>query len=84
MSGAAAGVGDAGAGSDGGPAGAGAGEATDPGIAITAGGDTLRADDVIYDIRTMVERVNARLKDEFGAPPAEHPHRSSSLPCRAS
>ncbi len=25
------------------------------------------ADDVIYDFRTMVERVNARLKDEFGA-----------------
>jgi hypothetical protein len=24
-------------------------------------------DDVIYDFRTMVERVNARLKDEFGA-----------------
>ena len=25
------------------------------------------ANDVIYDFRTMVERVNARLKDEFGA-----------------
>jgi hypothetical protein len=25
------------------------------------------ADDVFYDFRTMVERVNARLKDEFGA-----------------
>ena len=24
-------------------------------------------DDVIYDFRTMAERVNARLKDEFGA-----------------
>ena len=24
-------------------------------------------DDVLYDFRTMVERVNARLKDEFGA-----------------
>ena len=24
-------------------------------------------DDVIYSFRTMVERVNARLKDEFGA-----------------
>ena len=24
-------------------------------------------DDVIFDFRTMVERVNARLKDEFGA-----------------
>ena len=24
-------------------------------------------DDVVYDFRTMVERVNARLKDEFGA-----------------
>ena len=24
-------------------------------------------DDAIYDFRTMVERVNARLKDEFGA-----------------
>ena len=24
-------------------------------------------DDVIYTFRTMVERVNARLKDEFGA-----------------
>jgi hypothetical protein len=23
--------------------------------------------DVIYDFRTMAERVNARLKDEFGA-----------------
>jgi hypothetical protein len=27
----------------------------------------LDPDDVIYDFRTMVERVNARLKDEFGA-----------------
>ena len=25
------------------------------------------SDDVIFDFRTMVERVNARLKDEFGA-----------------
>ena len=24
-------------------------------------------DDLIYDFRTMAERVNARLKDEFGA-----------------
>ena len=24
-------------------------------------------DDVIFDFRTMVERINARLKDEFGA-----------------
>ena len=24
-------------------------------------------DDVLYDFRTMVERINARLKDEFGA-----------------
>jgi hypothetical protein len=24
-------------------------------------------DDLIYDLRTMAERVNARLKDEFGA-----------------
>lgn len=23
-------------------------------------------DDVIYDFRTMAERINARLKDEFG------------------
>jgi hypothetical protein len=23
-------------------------------------------DDILYDFRTMVERVNARLKDEFG------------------
>jgi len=26
----------------------------------------IRPDDELYDFRTMAERVNARLKDEFG------------------
>ena len=28
---------------------------------------TAHPDDIIFDFRTMAERINARLKDEFGA-----------------
>ena len=43
-------------------------------------------DDLIYDFRTMAERVNARLKDEFGADfSASAAHsRSNAISCSAS
>ena len=43
-------------------------------------------DDVIYDFRTMAERVNARLKDEFGARflRSAARSRSNAISCSAS
>jgi hypothetical protein len=33
----------------------------------TRSGSSIYRDDKLFDFRTMAERVNARLKDEFGA-----------------